>query len=331
MRLTLSPGRGQTASDQDINRYKVPFLSPDQKYLLRRYVLQGVYNAASMLAGLVAPVLPSRLTTLDRPVFVIGCSRSGTTLFIDMFETHPELANWSEAAQLFDRRYLDPETDHARTEADATPFECRRLGATMALYAFFAGKRRFVNKHPENSLRIRLLKAAFPDALFIHLIRDGHAVLHSNLAQTRRGGFRQKFPLGCFPKPVAWRSRLGLPLVDQFAHQWVDIVRHVRADAEAVLGPENYLEVRFEAFCRAPAATLRRIDAFCGLDPEARPAGALPESFDPRNDQWRTAIRPADIDRIAPILSPLLHELGYREQGWRPESQPSRIAPKPVE
>lgn len=41
-----------------------------------------------------------------------------------------------------------------------------------------------------------MLKAAFPDTLFVHLVRDGHAVLHSNLARTRRNGFRRKFSAG---------------------------------------------------------------------------------------------------------------------------------------
>ncbi len=50
---------------------------------------------------------------LRRPVFMIGCPRSGTGVAMRMFASHPRVANLSEAGSLWDpRHYNDGDADH---------------------------------------------------------------------------------------------------------------------------------------------------------------------------------------------------------------------------
>lgn len=291
------------------NRYRIRFLSADTKFAIRKYLGTWVIRAGAYLAYAAKPFIPETFVRLDRPIFMIGCSRSGTTLFVDMFARHPDLAHWSEAGQIFELGYFDPDIDHVRTERDATPFHAWRLKAFLGLYTRLRGKARFVNKNLENSMRIRFLKAIFPDALFLHVIRDGRAVVRSSYAQIMKDRYRSRYALGFFPKPPAWKTYLPLPLLLRLAHQWVDIIRHIRATASEVLSDQNYLEVRYEEFCRHPHEVLRRVDAFCGLDADARRSDEIPGHFAWQNFKWHQDFTEQEIADIEAILGDLLEEL----------------------
>lgn len=196
---------------QDINRYKVAFLDADTKFRIRRTVLAPLTNFLSAAAYLTVPLLPPRAYALDRPIFIVGCSRSGTTVLVDMFKCHCDLAQWSEAGEVADPNYLAPNRSHVRTAEDATSWHARRMRLLFGLYARLSGKRHFVNKHPENSLRLPYLKRIFPDAKFVHVIRDDRATAYSNLRQTMRDRFHQRDPFGYFPKPPSGAGTSACP------------------------------------------------------------------------------------------------------------------------
>jgi hypothetical protein len=292
------------------NRYRVTFLAPETKALIRKYA----FTAGSYLAGVgLYPLEPSirRIAAVRRPIFVIGCSRSGTTLFIDMFARHRDLANLSEAPELFEPRYWNPGIDHVKGAAEATPWEARRIRGVVALYTLLRRRSRFVNKHVDNSLRIGFLKAIFPDALFIHMYRDGRAVIRSNYAQTLEDRFRRSVPFGFFPKPPSWRAYRDKPLVVQFAHQWVDIVEHIREQAAALLDASSYLEVPYERFCADAHDVLQEIDEFCGLDWNGRDYDSIPRTFSSQNRKWSEDLTAQEIHEVEGVAGGMLQKLGY--------------------
>ena len=137
-----------------------------------------------------------------------------------MLRQHRDLAEWSEGGQLFELNYFDPTISHVKNASDATPFHVRRLRVIVAVFLALKGKRRFLNKHPQNSYRIAFLRKIFPGAKFIHLVRDGRAVVASNVAQVRRDRYRQSLPFGSFPKPRGWERLLALPLSVQFVGRY---------------------------------------------------------------------------------------------------------------
>jgi hypothetical protein len=168
-----------------------------------------------------------------------------------------------------------------------------------------------VNKHPQNSLRLGYLKAIFPDALFIHVIRDGRAVVHSTLVKWRVERFRQRYPFGLFPKPPAWREYRELPLLAQFAHQWQDIVAYVRNSADCFSTSDAYLEVTYEGLCSAPHETFRKVDLFLRLDPEGRDYHAIPHHLTARNRGWKSGLDSTQVALVESMVSDTLLELGY--------------------
>ena len=140
-----------------------------------------------------------------KPIFIVGMMRSGTSVFYRTICAHPELAYISQTTKKFPlsvvksrlfklvRRNPMPTEGHriwrqfARSEDDAlerrhvTPESKRYFQKLVTAQMRIHGKQRFVSKYPRNALRIPFLDEIFPDALFIHVIRDGRAVARSLL------------------------------------------------------------------------------------------------------------------------------------------------------
>lgn len=247
---------------------------------------------------------------LVAPIFLVGSPRSGTTLAVDLFATHPDVANWSEAGRLWDPiDYRDDEADHHWPAERATPAQIARLHRWCEWYRRSHGKARFVNKHPRNSVRIDYLRRVFPDARFIHVIRDGRAAVSSIVTQIRSRAQRRKQPMGGFCRPPGWRALLREDLVEQTALQWQAIVRHVR-ERRARLG-RDYCELRYEELCARPREIYRGLFEFAGLAAGAAQLAGVPEHPLERSDGWRERLTAQEIANVEKTAGDLLADLGY--------------------
>lgn len=113
------------------------------------------------------------------------------------------------------------------------------LAAIYAKYAHMHNKPRWGDKSPVNTFDSHHLMGAFPDAHFLHIVRDGRDVAQS-WARVDWAGYE----------------------VDESARRWkVWVACGTRC---AQLGPSQYLRVRYEDLVRAPEELLREICAFLG-------------------------------------------------------------------
>jgi Sulfotransferase family len=267
----------------------------------------------------------------DAPVIVLGFSRSGTTLLKQMLDRHPELAIPTESyflPQLWDRHgerpdreaFLDDLPRLARlrdwgvTRADVAerlPAEPSFPQAVQAIYRAYAdarGKRRFGDKTPSYMQELDLLERAFPDARYVHLIRDGRDAALSFLALTRRPSFNWARPRGVGSVAVQWRRE-------------VEGAR--RFGRERV--PGRYRELRYEDLVADPEARLREVGSALELefDPamlayhEEPDAGTLrdhPKLAEPPTAglrSWRDQMDPGKAELFEAVAGDLLAELGY--------------------
>jgi hypothetical protein len=267
------------------------------------------------------------------PVIVLGVRRSGTTLLRVMLDRNPALAIPDESyfVPQLARRHPTP-VDPAAFAGDlarlptlvewglppARVAERLRPGMTTGeaiaavfeTYAAERGKPRWGDKTPLYMQHLDLLERLFQQAVFVHLIRDGRDAALSFLA----------VPGGLVTE--GWghpRDARG------FACQWATEVRAARR-LGARLAPDRYMELRYEALVADPAAELRRVCAFAGLDyggemldyvgrtESARKAHQqrLNEPPRPGVRDWRTEMKPAERQRFEAVAGDLLDELGYQ-------------------
>jgi len=268
---------------------------------------------------------------VHKPIFLVSLPRSGSWVFYRKLARHPELGWISKATRKWPtsatvNRLLRPfrgpdvpvegsriwrrfarEEDDVLEAAHLTPAArdwVRRMAATQVR---LQGKRRFLSKYPRNGLRVGWLDAIFPDALFVHLVRDGRAVARSILDRREHHD-----GLGAWwgSRPPGWHELLDRPPAEQAALQWRLCIEHTRA-AAAKLGPGRYLEIRYEDFCDAPAETLQTVSGFCGL---RWPTGLLEElvrDVRSQNFKWRERLSSEEIAAVEGVAGELLAELRY--------------------
>jgi hypothetical protein len=186
-----------------------------------------------------SPALPTA------PIFVIGSARSGTTMLRLMLDSHARISSGEETHFL---QQLEPVVGKQWRLLEPYGFprtywldRLRHLyGDFQAEYAGRRGKVRWADKDPANTLLLPFVDELFPDAQYIHLLRDGHDVVASH---RDRWGYRS----GARAARGVWRK-------------YVEAARTFGG----TVGTARFLEVRYEALVADPEAELRPLFAFLG-------------------------------------------------------------------
>ncbi len=208
--------------------------------------------------------------------FVVGAPRSGTTLVRAMLNSHstlaippeshflPRLAEaWRRAApgttqaatemflgfiereerfRLWDLPVHDVRAEIARASDADTRSLAVLLRALYRSYAVRAGKSRWGEKTPAYALHIPILATLLPEAVFVHVVRDGRDCALAYLT-----------------------TGIGPTSIAKAAIMWSRHVEDARA-AGARLGGGRYIEMRYEDVVSEPAREVGRLCAALGLD-----------------------------------------------------------------
>lgn len=288
------------------------------------------------------------------PFFIIGSSRSGSTLLRLMLASHSRIAIPSETWYLIalleefpgDRPLRKNEigaaismmTNHYTWPdmgLDATEFRHRvanlrgvRLRDLVEVvyqwHMEVEGKSRWGDKTPAYIEIVPALAAMFGNAKFIHLIRDGRDVAKSFQRQ-------------------GWHG----PWMHGYAREWLRAMELDRKLGKTQLN-ERILRVRYEDLVLHPEATLRTICAFIDErfeDPMLRWRGKAAEAIPDREKRLHSSLgremTPSDVGRwkremtsrevfvaealIGTQLSRFGYERRYRSKLWSPLFAATRI------
>jgi hypothetical protein len=200
------------------------------------------------------------------------------------------------------------EKQAALTAEDVTPEMAASLRKAIASTLRFRGKKRFVNKDTNNCMRIAFLKAIFPDAQFIHILRDGRAVAHS-LKNVDWWPDLKLWWSGFTPRE--WQEKTGRQPIELCGLHWRREVQEILS-AAATLEPESYLEVRYEALSADPIAQMKEIVAFCGLPWTASYEAALKKfHVENRDVKWMERLSEAEKAILHDTIGDMLAALSY--------------------
>jgi hypothetical protein len=283
-----------------------------------------------------APALVDRKRS---PVFVMGCHRSGTNLLYDMLLSSGGFAVYRGLLPIYEvliprfgsmenrsNREKILETwlrskGFRRTGLDAEQLssgllkECRNGGdfirVVMDSVARSQQAQRWAVYNPDHVLHIEQLKRDIPNAIFLHIIRDGRDIA---LSLKKMGGF----------SPLPWDRNQTDSLVAT-ALYWEWMVHQGRAHGRKF--PADYIEIRYEDLITNPHETLGKLGGFIDHDLDydriqRASLGRLSETNSSFREEgakerinplgrWRERLAHAEVAAIEATVGHCLEENGY--------------------
>jgi len=271
------------------------------------------------------------------PVFIVGCPRSGTSFLYRLLLSGGGFASFHTQMNVFDvlepiygdlsvtknkkamlREWLRSKAfefsglSANKIEAKVMA-ECSNgsdfLGTVMNEVAAKQGVDRWIDSTPTNIPHMLRISRDFPEALFIHIIRDGRDVA---LSLDKRG----------WSRPLPWDKKRSLLAAGIY---WEWIVRKGR-NYGAMLGPK-YMEVRYDELVEHPELPLRKIADFLQHDLDfdrirGATAGLMNRRFTSFAEEveggnftpvgrWKSKFSDNQLSRFESLVGKYLVELGY--------------------
>lgn len=289
----------------------------------------------------------------ESPIFVVGSGRSGSTIFYEMLTKHPDVAWMTPMLRRFPRYpqlnrlllnlfdlptigaelqrtrlgwttegypYWDlhwrgfSEPDRDLTADDVTPVIRRNVMKVLASIPT-PNRRRLIVKLT-GWPRIGFLHAIFPNAKFIHIVRDGRSVANSYLNINWWTGWRG-------PNNWSWgeltqeqrriweesdRSYVALAALN-----WT-ILMDAFEKATVPLDDSNFMLIYYHQFCAEPVDTFQKLAQFCGLrwTPEFEQS-VRSTPLNSADDKWLRDLTPDQQSLVEQITLPYLERYGYVE------------------
>lgn len=254
-------------------------------------------------------------TRMPRPIFLVGCQRSGTTMLRLVLDSHSHISCGPETRFLADlERVVGPDWKRLSQYGYSQEEWLERIGdffdGLQADYARAHGKQRWADKTPLYALNLDFISRMFPDCQIVHVIRDGRDVA------------------------VSHRKRFGYRSALKSAIKWPRYIKAARAVGER-LPADRYYELRYEAVVDDTEKALRGL--FDWFDEPWEPAVLdynehrhdVPEKYTKEADKRRggtsgQAIYRSSVGSFRRQLDPLtrllffvfarstLRELGYK-------------------
>lgn len=271
------------------------------------------------------------------PVFVVGCSRSGTTITYETISASPRLLKLGVEIPDFWNALYGPLNNEWHSEAaDDTHARPEHRDAAFRYFYQRMGKGRVVDKTCINTMRIPYLHRLFPDASFVFIQRDGRDNISSMIDGWRYGrvdgGFGLTQFFGPFPERIAinngefeewhfflppgWRDYSRANLEEVCAFQWMT-ANQLALDAKRLIPDQNWIHLRYEDIFDSPTQMFQEAFEKLGLPftaeirsrcSDLRPTSVVKGA--PMKQKWRQR-NPEAIERILNKIRPLQKTLGY--------------------
>jgi hypothetical protein len=286
----------------------------------------------------------------DRPIFVVGCPRSGTTMLSLMIHAHPRMAmppesrflvkEWRKRAKFGDLSTpdqrmklakacvrsgskvrdlgLDPQETLDAILA-APPTMGSAFGTIFKMYADRHGKPRWGDKRPAYYQEVDVLLRLFPDAQIVHIVRDGR----SNVASLKKMPW---WPYDSIGSMAAWSQ-----------------AEYCSRRNQKRLPADTFHVIRYESLVADPEPVLHELCRF--LDEEFHPAmlepsevrdvvpekktwhGNLKQSVNTDQvESWRKGLDPWELGLMETVLRRKLKRWNYPISGAGERPSPKLVA-----
>lgn len=282
---------------------------------------------------------------IKKPIFVIGSGRSGTTIFFRTLAQHKQVGYFTNFDSYFPRLFksgimpfLESNTltksvinrmkpiipskeiigilTYCKIQEKGIPLSDEDVNLTesdcltemICKCLKYQKKGRFIAKNTINGMRIKYLDSIFPDSIFVHVMRDGRANVHSYL---HIPFFKQiRFWWWGNKQLEDWITEGGSPLELAALHWKNNMLEIFRQSKD--LPRERYFEIKYEDFTRDPLYFFKKTLDFCGLEWDKHFESIINNTtFKNTNYKWKTNLSPEQQEVIESILGDFLNKIGY--------------------
>lgn len=235
-----------------------------------------------------------QLRQVNKPVFILGTGRSGTTVLGIVLSIHRAVgflnepkALWHSAFENEDLigSYSRSNAHYRLAECDVSEAQRKSMHRLFGAYLTASVSSRVVDKYPELIFRVPFVQSIFPDAKFLFLVRNGWDTCHSIQGWSNRLGeqigdevhdwwgvdrrkwnllVEQLVPEHADLKPYAAEMRNWNTQTDMAAVEWIITMREGLALLKQY--PNDVLRIDYEALCVAPRQRLKDTVAFIEAD-----------------------------------------------------------------
>ncbi len=243
---------------------------------------------------------------LNQPVFICGALRSGSTLLHLMLDHHPNVKNPGEFDFMFDlvndlNGFPDAQAYHEFLDKSRI-FKSKRLNIDKSLgFKELIGSFATQLKEQDKVLALNVhrnfnrIPALFPDAKYVHLLRDPRDVARSS-------------------KEMGWRGNVfyGVDHWINTEQSWIKL--------EKTLKPEQFTTVHFEQLIENPETVLAELCRFLGLKYDTAMLDYHLHSSYKKPDktlvqQWRQKLSEREIQLVEVKADHLMTQNGYPLSG----------------
>lgn len=238
-----------------------------------------------------------------KPIFILGAPRSGTTLLYQILCNHRDLSFFTQniiragvyrkgrilgynklwLARIRNLIYKDklsvqpheaPEcwSPHLGTYEYLTENECteeiiEHYSQVIAKVQAIFNRPRFINKNPQHCTRVRILNRIFPDAKFVHIVRDRTAVACSTIYASSMSLPTDSYFLGLREKifPLIGNKNFLRRLSEVQLYELSRDILVSKAREANKFGANRYYEINYEELVAWPRNKINEVLNFCGI------------------------------------------------------------------
>jgi len=281
-----------------------------------------------LLIGLKIKDINYKMIMENKKIFIIGAAHSGTTILYNMLAYHNELAWFSQFSQrnkdIPDRKRLIFSNIYKRNMRKIKRHSWKKAGRSVGIpfpseakviwdyiFSFQDDKERkeilreIINeelktwqkshilfKKPSLGDYIDFFYETFGDeAYFIHIIRDGRAVILSDL---------HKFHKNCSIDEALSKT------IDYWKG-YIDVIDSFKSKYKS----KNIFEIRYEDFIKDIHSNIKTILKFCDIDSNTYAYNSIPKSLKSTNNKWINEKNDDLIKNIEMIANDILTKYGY--------------------
>lgn len=285
---------------------------------------------------------------VNRPIFIFGCPRSGTSLLSRIVGSHPRIAipfeshiyqylfNWvkyygdlrkpqncerlvSDILSLEDLREWQPKPSLHETLSAIQKYDFHGVfEGLMRAWALGQGKPRWGEKTPQHTLYWRELLKGFPNMQVLYIVRDGRDVALS---------YKKAF--------------FGPKHVYQIAQRWVKYLR-IAEELQSVLGRGSFIGIRYEDLLTNPTLVIQEICSFLGEEYVIEMLESYKSKYsyptDPQNElnlrkpilkdntgKWRKQMKKRDLNIFEAVAGKFLDRYGYQREVMKASISPLEV------